>query len=51
MINQCGSVGGIRIGKGNGSNKRNPIPMTFYPQIPNDLTWYQSKVTSWEAGN
>jgi hypothetical protein len=39
MINECGAVGGLRIGRGNGSTRREPDPVPLCPpQIPHDLT-------------
>jgi hypothetical protein len=37
---ECGAVGGIRIGRGNRSTHRKPTPVPLCPpQIPHDLTW------------
>jgi hypothetical protein len=37
---ECGAVGGIRIGKGNRSTRRKPAQVPLCPpQIPHDLTW------------
>jgi hypothetical protein len=37
---ECGAVGGIRIGRGNRSTRRKPVPMSLFPsQIPNDVTF------------
>jgi hypothetical protein len=37
---ECGALGGIRIGRGNLSSRRKPTPMSLCPpQIPHDLTW------------
>jgi hypothetical protein len=40
MINECGSVGGIRISKENQNTlrKSSQVPLCP-PQTPNDLTW------------
>jgi hypothetical protein len=39
MIDECGAVGGMRIGKGNRSTRRKPAPVLLRPQqIPHDLT-------------
>jgi hypothetical protein len=36
----CGAVGGMRIGRGNRSTQRKPAPVPICPpQIPHDLTW------------
>jgi hypothetical protein len=35
LINECGAVGGMRIGKGDGSTRRKPAPEPLCPpQIP-----------------
>jgi hypothetical protein len=35
----CGPIGGMKIGKGNRSTRRNPVPDPLCPpQIPHDLT-------------
>jgi hypothetical protein len=40
MIDECGAVGGMRIGRGNRSTRRNPVPVPLCPpQIPHELTW------------
>jgi hypothetical protein len=41
MINddECGAVGGMRIGRGNRSTRRLFAPVPLPPQIPHDLTW------------
>jgi hypothetical protein len=37
---ECGAVGGIRIGRGNRSTRRKRSPVPICPsQIPHDLTW------------
>jgi hypothetical protein len=37
---ECGAVGGMRIGRWNRSTRRKPAPVPFYPsQNPRDLTW------------
>jgi hypothetical protein len=36
---ECGAVGGIKIGQGNRSTRRKPDPVLLCPpQIPHDLT-------------
>jgi hypothetical protein len=36
---ECGAVGGMRIGRGNPSSRRKPAPVPLCsPQIPHDLT-------------
>jgi hypothetical protein len=40
MVNECGSVAGMRIGRGIRSAQRIPPPVPLCPQyIPHDLTW------------
>jgi hypothetical protein len=37
---ECGAVGGMRIGKGNQSIRRKLAPLSLCPpQVPHDLTW------------
>jgi hypothetical protein len=37
---ECGAVGGMRIGRKNRSTRRKPAPVPLCPpQIPHDLTW------------
>jgi hypothetical protein len=40
MINECGTVGGMKIGRVNRSagRKTTPVPLVS-PQNPYDLTW------------
>jgi hypothetical protein len=50
-VDECGSVGGMRIGRGNRSTRRKPasVPLCAL-QIPHDLTWAgtrASAVGSW----
>jgi hypothetical protein len=45
IYNECGTVGGIRIGKGNRSTRRKPLPVPLSPQqIPYDLTWARTRL-------
>jgi hypothetical protein len=45
-IIDCGAVGGIRIGRANGSTGRKPTPALFYlPHNPHDMTWARTCVT------
>jgi hypothetical protein len=38
MIDECGEIAGVRIGRGNPSTRRKPAPMPLRPpQIPHDL--------------
>jgi hypothetical protein len=40
---ECGELGGMRIGRGNRSTRRKPAPVPLCPpQIPHDLTWSQT---------
>jgi hypothetical protein len=39
VIDVCGAVGGMRIGRGNRSTRRKPIVPLCPSQIPHDLTW------------
>jgi hypothetical protein len=40
LHDECGAVGGMRIGKGNRSIRRKPVPVPLCPpQIPHDLNW------------
>jgi hypothetical protein len=40
---ECGAVGGMRIGRGSRSTRRKPAPAPLYPlQIPHDLTWVRT---------
>jgi hypothetical protein len=44
MINECGAVGGIRIGRGNQSTCTKPAPVPLYKtQISRDLTRDRSR--------
>jgi hypothetical protein len=39
--NDCGSIGGLRIDRGNPSTRRQPAPVPFCP--PHDLTWARTR--------
>jgi hypothetical protein len=40
MINECGAVGGMRIGRGNSGTLRKSVPVRLFPpQFPHDFTW------------
>jgi hypothetical protein len=42
-----GAVGGMRIGGGNRSTRREPAPVPLRPpQIPHDLTWDRTRATA-----
>jgi hypothetical protein len=44
---ECGAVGGMRIGKENRSTRRKPAQMPLCPpQIPRDLTWDRTRVVA-----
>jgi hypothetical protein len=43
----CGTVGGMKIGRGSRSTRRSPAPVSLYPpQIPHDLTRAQTRATA-----
>jgi hypothetical protein len=44
---ECGVVGGMRIGRGNRSTRRKPalVPLCL-PQIPHDLTWDRTRAAA-----
>jgi hypothetical protein len=40
----CGTIGGMRIGRGKRSTRRKPTPVPLSPpQIPHDLTWGRTR--------
>jgi hypothetical protein len=44
---EYGALGGMRIGRGNRSTRRNPTPVPLCtPQILHDLTWARTRATS-----
>jgi hypothetical protein len=44
---ECGAVGGMRIGMGNHSTRRKPAPMLLSPpQIPHDLNWARTQASA-----
>jgi hypothetical protein len=44
---ECGTVGGMRIGRGNRSTRRKRAPLQLcLPQIPHDLTWDRTRVAA-----
>jgi hypothetical protein len=44
---ECGAVGGMRIGRGNRSTRRKLTPVPLYlPQIPHDLSWARIRATT-----
>jgi hypothetical protein len=47
---ECGVVGGMRIGRGNRSNRRKPAPVPLRPpKIPHDLTWDRTLAAAVES--
>jgi hypothetical protein len=47
---ECGAVGGMKIGEGNQSIRRKPAPMSLRStQILHFLTWYRTRAEA--AGN
>jgi hypothetical protein len=47
IINECGTVGGIRIGRGNRITQRKPTTVPLCPpQIPHDLTRARTQVSA-----
>jgi hypothetical protein len=44
---ECGAVGGMRIGRGNRSTRRKPATVPLCPpQIPHDLTWSRTQAAA-----
>jgi hypothetical protein len=44
---ECGTVGGMKIGRGNRSTQRKPAPVPLCPpQISHDLTWAQTRAAA-----
>jgi hypothetical protein len=44
---ECGAVGGMRIGRGNRSIRRKPALVPHcQPQIPHDLTWGRTRAAA-----
>jgi hypothetical protein len=44
---ECGPVGGMRIGSGNRSTRSKPAPVPLCPpQIPYDLTWARTRAAA-----
>jgi hypothetical protein len=44
---ECGAVGGMRIGRENRSTRRKPAPVPLCPpQIPHDLTWARTRAAA-----
>jgi hypothetical protein len=44
---ECGAVGGVKIGRANRSIRRKPAPVPLCPpKIPHDLTWAGIRVAA-----
>jgi hypothetical protein len=43
---ECGAVGGMRIGRGNRNTRRKPAPVPLCPQIPHDSTWARTRAAA-----
>jgi hypothetical protein len=44
---ECEAVGGMRIGRGNRSTRRQPAPAPLWPsQIPHYLTWDRTRAAA-----
>jgi hypothetical protein len=44
---ECGAVGGMRIGRGNRITRRKHSPVSLCPpQIPHDLTWDRTRAAA-----
>jgi hypothetical protein len=44
---ECGAVGGMRIGRGNRNTRRKPVPVPLWPsEIPHDLTWTRTRAAA-----
>jgi hypothetical protein len=43
MINKCGVVGWVRIGRRNRNTRKKSAPVPLCPQIPSDLAWESTK--------
>jgi hypothetical protein len=44
---ECGAVGGMKIGRGNRSTRRKPAPVPLcLPQITHDLTWARTRAAA-----
>jgi hypothetical protein len=49
MDDECGAVGGMRIGRGNRNTRRKCAPVPLCPpQIPHDLTWAPTRAAAAE---
>jgi hypothetical protein len=50
MDDECGAVGGMRIGRENGNARRKPAPVPLCPpQIPHVLIWARTRVPAVES--
>jgi hypothetical protein len=44
---ECGAVGGMRIGGGNRNTSKKTAPVPLYsPQTPHDLTWARTRAAA-----
>jgi hypothetical protein len=47
IVDECGAVGGMRIGRGNRNTREKSAPLPLcLPRIPYDLTWARTR-TAW----
>jgi hypothetical protein len=46
MLDDCGAIGGMRIGRRNRSTQRKYVPVPRPPQIPHDLTRAQTRAAT-----
>jgi hypothetical protein len=47
IVDECGAVGGMRIGRGNQNIRTKPAPVPFRPpQIPHDMTLARDRVAA-----
>jgi hypothetical protein len=50
MINEYGTIGGMRISRRNQSTRRKPASVLLFPsQIPQDLVWDRTRVVAWSC--
>jgi hypothetical protein len=48
---ECGAVGGMRIGRGNRSIRRKPVPVPLCPpQNPHNLIWARTRAAAVGSG-
>jgi hypothetical protein len=47
MIDDCGAIRGMKVGRGNQNTRRKPAPVPLCPlQIPHDLTWARTQAAA-----